>query len=666
MEEIKYRQIHMDFHTSELIKEIAEDFCAEEFAATLKEAYVDSVTCFARCHHGWLYYPSKRNPELIHPELKNHNLLLEQIDACHENGIRVPVYTTVRWDARIMREHPEWLCIDEDGNYINLHGVPEPHFYNSICLNSGYRGFFKEHLLDIIEVVGIHRLDGIFMDIVIQADCCCPNCKAKMKQLRIDPDNRREREKYAALMLKEFKQEISEFILSYAPGISVFYNDNRMDTTILEAKDAYSHLEIESLPSGSWGYDHFPAVVRYARTLGKDMIGMTGKFHTAWGDFHSLKNKAALEYECFQMLALGTGCSIGDQLHPRGKLSKATYELIQDVYGSVSRKEKYCKGAKARTEIAVLSPSEYREDVLKDTGLPGSLIGAVHMLSELSYQFDIIDTKADMEQYPVVILPGDIPFSPELEQQLKDYVGGGGRVLGVCDACLPQKAVSTLYGIEAMGRSEYSREFILPNACIGKSLPKEEFVMYGKGNDFAVIDAEVLMNRVAPYFERGGEKFCSHLHAPSSGVINGAEVVRKGDVLYCAHPIFEIYRKNAPSWCKEMFRDMLELLLPAKLLRHSGPSTLLCTLNTQDEYSRDIVHLLHYVAEKRSEEIFTVEDVIPLYQIKMQVFAGERTVTGVQLLLEKKDLKYQQEAGYISFQVDKLEGHQMIGIQYSA
>jgi hypothetical protein len=666
MEELRYRQIHMDFHTSEFIKEIAEDFCAEEFAAALKEAHVDSVTCFARCHHGWLYYPSKRNPELIHPELKNHNLLLEQIDACHKNRIRVPVYTTVRWDARIMREHPDWLCIDEDGNYINLHGIPEPHFYNAICLNSGYREFFKEHLLDIIEVVGTERLDGIFMDIVIQADCCCPSCTEKMQQSHIDPNNRKEREKYAALMLKDFKQEITEFIWKQAPGIPVFYNDNRMDTTIKEARDAYSHLEIESLPSGSWGYDHFPAVVRYARTLGKDMIGMTGKFHTAWGDFHSLKNKAALEYECFQMLAMGTGCSIGDQLHPRGRLSKATYALIQDVYGSVSRKEKYCKGAKARTEIAVLSPSEFRENILADTGLPGSLIGVVHMLSELSYQFDIIDSQADMKQYPVVILPGDIPFDKELERKLLDYVQGGGSVLGACDSCLPQKATSILYGIEAAGKSEYSREFIMPNTCIGKSLPKEEFVMYGKGNDFTVIDAEVLMNRVAPYFERQGEKFCSHLHAPSSGMINGAEVVRKGKVLYCAHPIFEIYRKNAPSWCKEIFRDMLELLLPTKLLSHSGPSTLLCTLNTQDEYSRDIVHLLHYVAEKRSEEIFTIEDVIPLYHIDTQVFAGERTVSGVKLLPEETELEFRQEAGYVSFQVDKLEGHQMIGIEYSA
>ncbi|MFQ9231776.1 hypothetical protein MMB48_01430 [Bifidobacterium sp. FKU] len=45
-----------------------------------------------------------------------------------------------------------------------------------------------------------------------------------------------------------------------------------------------------------------------------------------------MKNEDAMEYECFQMLTMGAGCSIGDQLHPRGGLSDATYDLIGRVY----------------------------------------------------------------------------------------------------------------------------------------------------------------------------------------------------------------------------------------------------------------------------------------------------------------------------------------------
>src|SRR5918993_2071060 len=83
---LRYRQVHLDFHTSGLIDNIAQGFDATEFASILKNAYVDSVTCFARCHHGYLYYDSKKNPERIHPNLKNKNLLKDQITALHKQN----------------------------------------------------------------------------------------------------------------------------------------------------------------------------------------------------------------------------------------------------------------------------------------------------------------------------------------------------------------------------------------------------------------------------------------------------------------------------------------------------------------------------------------------------------------------------------------------------
>ena len=55
-----FRQVHLDFHTSELIPGVADSFDPDEFASTLAAAHVNSVTCFARCHHGYLYYDTAR------------------------------------------------------------------------------------------------------------------------------------------------------------------------------------------------------------------------------------------------------------------------------------------------------------------------------------------------------------------------------------------------------------------------------------------------------------------------------------------------------------------------------------------------------------------------------------------------------------------------------
>jgi hypothetical protein len=64
---LRYRQVHLDFHTSGLIPDIGIDFDPEEFASTLKKAYVNSVTCFGRCHHGYIYHETDKFPERYIP-----------------------------------------------------------------------------------------------------------------------------------------------------------------------------------------------------------------------------------------------------------------------------------------------------------------------------------------------------------------------------------------------------------------------------------------------------------------------------------------------------------------------------------------------------------------------------------------------------------------------
>src|SRR5690349_14018624 len=102
--ELRFRQIHLDFHTSEQIAGIGADFDPEVFVDTLVSASVDSITCFARCPHGWLYYDSKLNPERRHPQLQTE-LLRRQIEVCHDHGIRVPIYITVQWDHFTANQH---------------------------------------------------------------------------------------------------------------------------------------------------------------------------------------------------------------------------------------------------------------------------------------------------------------------------------------------------------------------------------------------------------------------------------------------------------------------------------------------------------------------------------------------------------------------------------
>ena len=68
-DELPFRHIHLDFHTSEAITGIGRYFDPDRFAETLTSAYVNSITCFARGHHGWIYFDTGRFPERRHPHL---------------------------------------------------------------------------------------------------------------------------------------------------------------------------------------------------------------------------------------------------------------------------------------------------------------------------------------------------------------------------------------------------------------------------------------------------------------------------------------------------------------------------------------------------------------------------------------------------------------------
>ena len=82
---LPYRQVHLDFHTSECIEGIGARFSKKQFIAALKEGNVNSVSVFAKCHHGWAYFNAEKNE--IHPTLNGFELLDAQLEAAIINSV---------------------------------------------------------------------------------------------------------------------------------------------------------------------------------------------------------------------------------------------------------------------------------------------------------------------------------------------------------------------------------------------------------------------------------------------------------------------------------------------------------------------------------------------------------------------------------------------------
>lgn len=656
---LRFRQVHLDFHTAGSIPGIGESFDAEEFAATLKKAHVDSVTCFSRCHHGWFYYDSKRFPERVHPNLKDRNLLEKQIEACHKYGIKVPVYTTVQWDEQIAKEHREWLVSNPEGAPFGQ-PVFQPGFYRNLCLNTGYVDYLKEQIADLFECLG--TLDGLFLDILNIKPCCCPNCIQEMQERGMNPADETERWEFAQIVMDRFKEDMTRYIHEFQPDCPVFYNVGFISSRHRGALDSFTHLEIESLPGGSWGYDHFPVTARYTRTLGLDFMGMTGKFHTDWGDFSSFRNPAALEYECFKSLAYGGKCSIGDQLPPNGKISAPVYDLIGKVYGQVEQKEPWCDDVIPVAEAGILIPEEFMR-----AGTPlvtEDLNGAVKLFTQIGIQFNVIDSKEDFSKYRLLILPDHIPLDGKLEEKLSDFLDSGGKILASYHSGIRKGEENTAgwMPVEYLGEAPFMPDFIVMNGELGKGLYENtEYVMYDKAAKTAVKEgAEELLGINVPYNNRTWDHYCSHRHFPSSGIYGYPAAAKRDGVLYFAHPVFTTFQRYGCGWIKTMVENAVNMLLEERLLTYEGPSTLEIVLEDQPGKNRKVLHLLHYIPQRRAEKLDILEDVIPLYEIPVSIKEGEIPFTGVTLVPEGRKLPFTRKEGRVEFLVPEVKGHAMV------
>jgi hypothetical protein len=132
-------------------------------------------------------------------------------------------------------------------------------------------------------------------------------------------------------------------------------------------------------------------------------------------------------------------------------------------------------------------------------------------------------------------------------------------------------------------------------------------------------------------------------------------------VIYFAHPVFTQYNQNTPGWCKKLVLNALGLLLPDPLVRHEGPSTLLITLNEQAQHNRRVLHLLHYIPERRGHDLDVIEDVIPLYNVKVSLRV-DKAVTAVTCVPDGQALDFQVQHDRLQFVVPQIIGHQMVAM----
>ena len=640
------KSVHLDFHTSPDIPDVGAKFNKSEFIKTVKDAHIDSMTVFAKCHHGYTYYPSKVGT--MHPGL-GFNLLREQVDAIHEAGAKAPIYITVGWSKKDADEHPEWHSVDFDTRLPFVQNEPfsaDPDApipeCSWVCLCPS--GTYLDHLKDITHEVcrEFHPVDGIFFDIVFAGKACvCEACCQGMRSRGLDPAIRADAEKYYVERRVEVIKELGDIVHSYAPEATVFFNSGGADMNRPEFHPYSTHYELEDLPTAWGGYDEMPIRAKYFEKYGKPFVGMTGKFHHDWGEFGGFKSREALKYEMADMMSVGASMSIGDHLHPSGKLDESTYEGIGYAYSYIDSMKEYAHDTLPCSDLAL----RIRHDKATD-------IGAAKLLGIMHVEYDVIDSCESLGKYRCVIIPEGVSLTEAEKREIVAFTERGGSVVICCDSVFDE------LGIRKIAPSECDKDFIRSSLTDVKT----PFLSYSKAYRTEA-DGEVYAEVYEPYFNRTYRHFCGHKNTPfKTESADYPALVRVGSVVYFAHPIFEAYNKSGNYLLEQLIIKGIDLVYDRAIKTENLPSCGKIRLRKSKNENYYVLHTLYSVPVNRGN-VHLLSDFPTLHDVKITLKLEEKTKE-IALIPGGEKLAFTQKNGEVSFTLPPFSLHQAVLIKW--
>jgi hypothetical protein len=678
MNERRYRQVHLDFHTSSDCEGVGADFDPEVFARTVKMGHVDSMTVFAKCHHGFSYYPTEIGT--AHPNLVVPDLMGAQIETLHGIGVRAPIYVSIMWDDLAGEKEPGWVIARRDGSLMirpplsNESPLTGGWGWTTLDVSTGYGDYL---VAQAEEICDRYDVDGFFFDICFPVPNYSPWGQARMREAGVRLDDEQAVLRFAEEKLQSFLRRMSEAVRVKVPDATIFYNGT-VNPRMAETLPFQTHFEIESLPtsSGLWGYLHYPVVARQARTFGVDFLGMTGRFHKAWADFGGLKTRDQLDYECGTIVAAGGEISVGDQLHPRGVLDPAVYRLLEHSFGRVEKLDPFLRGAKPTAEVAILSA--YEPSFLGSIPMNAYVAdvdGAAQLFLEAAIQFEIVDTSyGSFENYQALVLPDGMAVDGELHAKLESFLSSGGRLILSGTAALDGdtgefglRNVPVAYEGPAPTVPSYLR---LDEALAGGTelATDYDYVFYNQAHRVRPLEGATAHGELRrALFDRTWEHFTSHAQAPVGDTLGSPIVVQNENILYFAAPLFGAYRDHDYWAYREIALNAIRGFLPQPLLKLSGPGWVEATLHEQSagdgNRGRRILHLVAYHPRRTTQPVQHVDQSWLTSGLGVEVLTGGRPVERVYLAPGGEPLDFEVVDDYVRIGLPPVGAHAAIVLE---
>ena len=342
----------------------------------------------------------------------------------------------------------------------------------------------------------------------------------------------------------------------------------------------------------------------------------------------------------------------------------------------VRQREAWAEGSTNRAEIGVLSAEAASRPRL--VGIPGHHVdadeGAVRVLLEGKFTFDVLDLESRLSPYRLLILPDAIAVDAKLKAKDRRLSSkSGGRVLLTGRSGIDPEQGLRLRRRRRMARAPRptrrattccrSRRCAPPSSTIRSSCTRwRSGSRRSRGTSLGDI--------YDPYFDRSARHFSGHVNTPSqpdpSGFDAGSE---KGGFVYFAHPLFTAYKRIGAVAMLEIAekvvahalgrRRMIETIAAARRPRHAPPPG--------RARSATSLHLLHATpvlrGSIRGDNVQPIQDLTSLTDIGVSV-EMDKKVRGVRLIPNGEPLEFRTGKGRVEFTVPHCRGHQMVEIAF--
>ena len=435
------------------------------------------------------YYHSKYRP--CPESLGGRDLLKEVCDAAKGKDIRVLAYAVVQYDTYILREHPEYELIDDEGRRLSR-----------VCLRSpGYTEYMKGVLDELMEydIVGIH-VDMMDLGFGPPYGCWCEHCKAEFKKqygydmppkFDMDDPKWQDGQEFRYTNSVGMATGLTDYLKSKRPDLSIDFNYHGTppfsfdvaERPVQHAKHG-DFVTAETLP-WVFGYNNISMAAHIMeRSNPENQFQCVSSRSMMNYHEYTLRPTEDLRFEVMNILSHGGTFTLVDKAGYDGWFDPKVYERMSDVFAEARRKAPYTRGYDKKVSCAVYYSQKTRDFKYRQTAIEynNSIAGICRMLAQSHINFSVcFDERVSLEEfsrYPLIILSNTAIVSEEEVEIFKQYVKNGGNILatgpvGICNEMGQITECSTmeeLLGVSYRGIGNVSTDtyIVFPDTVSGE------------------------------------------------------------------------------------------------------------------------------------------------------------------------------------------------------